>query len=456
MKKIILLLCLIIGNICFAAEVKILHTSDIHGRIAPVTYSGVENSGGFSRRLTVVNEARAKNKNVLLLDSGDYFQGSLYYKLDKGKSQAKLLPMIKYDAITLGNHEFDNGLGVLKRNIKLSKTPFISANVHFKDKYLKKTVKPYIIKEFDGEKFLIIGVTTSSLANLSNTDNVTITDPVDEINKIIKEVPYDKLIILSHCGLDEDRRIAKAIPSIDLILGGHNHFFFNTPEYIGKTPIIQDGEFGIRVGVNDFDKSLKHYTYQNITPLIESNKEVDKKIASINKTTQKVTNEVIAKTNVTLIGDQQVIEHSQTNLGKLVLISMAKPFSEYDAIITNSGSIRANRNIKGNITYADVLEILPFDNEIVLVEIQGKYLKDILQQGKQTNRRYLQYYVKDKDIDENKIYTVITNSYIASGKDGYDSFKYGTVIKKSNIAPTKLLKETLSDLKVLNNENLNF
>lgn len=164
MKKVrsfILILCLLLGNVVFSAEVIILHTSDTHGRISPIEYNGVNYMGGFSKRLNIVQDVRKHNKNVLLLDSGDYFQGSIYYRIDQGKSIAKLLPDIKYDAIALGNHEFDNGIKVLKRNIKNSKTQFLSANVHFKDRYLKKAVKPYIIKEFEGEKILIIGVTTS-------------------------------------------------------------------------------------------------------------------------------------------------------------------------------------------------------------------------------------------------------------------------------------------------------
>ncbi|MBR2525271.1 bifunctional metallophosphatase/5'-nucleotidase [bacterium] len=456
-RLLILFLCLFIGNTGIAAEVKILHTSDIHGRISPVEYKGKPNCGGFSRRLSFVNQIRSNSKNVLLLDSGDYFQGSLYYRLDFGKSSAKLLQEIKYDAIALGNHEFDNGTNVLKHNIKNSKTQFLSANVHFRDKYLQKAVKPYIIKDYDGEKFLIIGVTTSKLASLSNTNNITVTNPIEEINKIIKAVKYDKLIILSHCGLEEDRSIAKNIPQIDLILGGHNHYFFNVPEYVKEVPIVQDGEFGIRVGIIDFNQKLKHYTYKNITPEIKSDINIDEKIAKLDNHNKKVSNEILAKSEVLLIGDQTTIEHNQTNLGKLVLISMTKAFKNtyYDGIITNSGSIRINKNFKGNISYADVLEILPFENDIVLVEVQGNYLKKILQRGMQNNRRYLQYYLKDKNIDNNKTYKIITNSYIVSGKDGYEEFKNSKIIKHSNTNPAKLLKQTLQEMKVLTDENLN-
>ena len=131
MKKIFLVLAILLfGNFVFASEVVILHTSDTHGRIAPIEYKGRKNVAGISRRSTYINQMRATNKNVLLLDSGDVFQGSLYYRHDYGKLNAKLLRYLKYDAIALGNHEFDNGVRVLRRNVKNSKTQFLSANVH--------------------------------------------------------------------------------------------------------------------------------------------------------------------------------------------------------------------------------------------------------------------------------------------------------------------------------------
>lgn len=457
MKKIFLILgILIFGNFAFAGEVVILHTSDTHGRISPIEYKGRKNVAGISRRSSYIEQIRTENKNVLLLDSGDVFQGSLYYRHDYGKLNAKLLRYLKYDAIALGNHEFDNGVKVLRRNVKTSKTQFLSANVHFNDRYLKKAVKPYITKEFDGEKYLIIGVTTSDLANLSDTSYAKVTDATEEIKKIIKTVKYDHLIILSHCGLDEDRKIAKEVPEIDLIVGGHNHFFFETPTYVGKTPIVQDGEFGIRVGVLDFDKKLKHYVHTNITPDFKTNNKIDKIIAQTDKRIAHSTKKVIAKTNVTLLGDQYIIEHNQTNLGKLVLLSMTKAFPNYDVVMTNSGSIRVNRNIKNQITYGDVLEILPFENKVVLVELQGKYLKEALQKGQTTTRRYLQYHLNIDKIDDDKVYKVITNEYIASGKDGYAPFLHGNIAKVSAKSQIKLFCDLLQNLKTITNDNIKF
>ena len=112
-KLSILALMMFVGTSVFGADVKILHTSDIHGRISPVVYNNKPDMGGYARRVSFAKQVRQNNKNVLLLDSGDYFQGSLYYRLDNGKAIAKLMPKIKYDAVAIGNHELDNGLSVL-------------------------------------------------------------------------------------------------------------------------------------------------------------------------------------------------------------------------------------------------------------------------------------------------------------------------------------------------------
>lgn len=457
MKKILIVIFLLCLNFANAAEVTILHTSDTHGRISPIEYKGVKDVGGFSRRVYFFSKTKYENRNVLLLDSGDVFQGSVYYRLDKGLLNAKLLSYIKYDAITLGNHEFDNGLKTLKRNIKKSKTTFLSANVHFKDAYLKKYIKPYIIKEIDGEKFLIIGVTTKHLGNLTTTANIKITNPSEEIFKIIQSVKYDKLIILSHCGLDEDKEIAKKFPQIDLILGGHNHFFFEYPVYVNSVPIIQDGEFGIRVGKIKFDENVKSYTYENITSSIPKSDKAEMLISKTDKKLLKYNTKVIANTLVTLVGDQKTLEHSQTNLGKLVLKSMVRPFKDYDVVLTNSGSIRINRNLNNVVTYADLLEILPFENKIVMLQMKGKNLKSALKQGKdQTNRRYLQVYSKLKEIDDEKMYNVVTNDYIARGKDGYKEFKNCKIIKISREKPSVLLYKTLTEIKTITNESIKF
>lgn len=427
MKKIyVLILALIfIASPVFAHDITILHTSDVHGRLQPIDYHGIKNVGGASRQVYYYNKTRQEHRNTLVLDSGDIFQGSIYYQMYKGKLTAKLLKTsLKYDAVALGNHEFDRGIKELKHLIKKSNTTFLSANIEFSDYEMRKLVKPFIIKEVGGEKILIIGVTTPSLANLSCSDGITIYDPVSIVRKIISENKADAIIVISHCGYEIDKQIANANPQINLILGGHNHILFTKPILTNGVNIVNSGEFGVRVSKMIFstDKGITYFENVLMDKNINSDKVVEKKLKHIDKKLDKLKNTVLSKTNLLLIGEQTEIEKQQTNLGRLVLKSMVE-FQNYDIVCTNSGSIRINKNLTGKITMADAIEILPFENKIVKGKIQGKYLEQVLTLGKTHGRKYLQVYSKIKKIEPEKYYTIVTNEYISKGKDGYEPFR---------------------------------
>jgi len=439
MKKFLLiLLSLLIVTPVFATDLTILHTSDVHGRLEPITYHNMKNVGGAARHSYLFKQVRKENRNTLILDSGDIFQGSIYYQMFKGKLTADILKVLKYDAIALGNHEFDRGTKELKTLIKKSKTQFLCANIEFSDKELQKLVKPYIIKEFEGRKILIIGVTTPTLKNLSNSDNVTIYEPISVVRTIISEnTGADCIIVISHCGYEIDKQIAIANPKINIIFGGHNHLLFERPVQTNGVEIINSGEFGVYVSNVNYNintrlgekNSLTKFESILIDENIPSDKIVEKKIEKANKKIEKLKQTVLSKTILTFIGEQTEIEKRQTNLGRLVLKSMIYE-NPYDFVMVNSGSIRINRNLTGDITLVDAMEILPFENKVISGKLQGKYLKEILKYGKLQGRRYLQVYSKIKNIEDNKEYIVVTNDYIAKGKDGFEPF-----VNMKNIIP---------------------
>lgn len=427
MKKfyILFLLFFIFALPVFATDITILHTSDVHGRLHPIEYHGLKNVGGVARQSYYYKETRKSCPNTLILDSGDIFQGSIYYQMFKGKLTAEFLKdNLTYDAVALGNHEFDRGLKELKQLIKTSKTQFLSANIEFSNRGLRKLVKPFIIKEIDGKKVLIIGVTTPALKNLSCSDGVVIYEPVGIVQKIINENEADVIIVISHCGYEIDKQIAKANPEIDIILGGHNHILFTKPIATNGVDIVNSGEFGVRISKINFSTEKGITAFENVLvdEKIKSDRKVVRKLKHADRKLNKITRTVLSTTKLTLIGEQDKIEKSQTNLGRLVLKSMSEN-KVYDVVMVNSGSIRINRNLKGNITMADAMEILPFENQVVKGEIKGKYLKEIFKYGEVSGRRYLQYYSKINDIEDEKYYRVITNGYIAQGKDGYEPFK---------------------------------
>ena len=431
MKRFLLiLLSIFIITPVSATELTILHTSDVHGRLEPITYHNMKNVGGAARQSYFYKQIKKEKPNTLILDSGDIFQGSIYYQMFKGKLTADILKILKYDAIALGNHEFDRGVKELKTLIKKSKTPFLSANIEFSDKELQKLVKPYITKEIEGRKVIIIGVTTPTLSNLSNSDGVTIYEPSSIVRNIIAENDNaDMIIVLSHCGYEIDKQIALENPKIDIIFGGHNHLLFDRPIVTGNVEIINSGEFGVYVSDVEYNinprlgehNSIDKFSSVLMDNNIKSDKIVEKKIENANKKIEKLNKTVLTRTILTLIGEQTEIEKKQTNLGRLVLKSMVYE-NPYDFVMVNSGSIRINRNLTGNITLVDAMEILPFDNKVISGKLQGKYLKEILSYGRHEGRRYLQVYSKILNIDDDKYYTVVTNDYIAKGKDGFAPF----------------------------------
>lgn len=425
MKRfLVLLISFFVFLPAFAGDITILHTSDVHGRIEPIQYHGKTNVGGAARHSHLFKKTRKDCPTTLVLDSGDYFQGSLYYQIFNGMLSADLLKTLKYDAIALGNHEFDRGFLELKRLIKQSKTTFLSANLEFSDPEMKKLVKPFIVKDINGAKILIIGVTTPNLKNLSNSGGIIIYDPCSIIRKIIAENKADSIIILSHCGYEIDKQIARENPSINLILGGHNHLFFERPILVNNVQIVNSGEFGVYVSKMKFSTScgIKHFENILMDSSISSDKKILRKLKRINHKVAKIKNTVLAKTELKLIGEQTEIEHCQTNLGRLVLKSMCYE-NPYDIVLLNTGSIRINRDFTGNITLADAMELLPFENAIVSGKLQGKHLKEALQIGKIYGRGYLQFYSKIKDIEDEQFYTVITSAYVAAGKDGFKPFE---------------------------------
>lgn len=448
MKRFLLICLLFISGIQFGYcdPITIIHTSDIHGRLDSIDYRGIDSIGGAARRQAYFNKVKQTQMPVLIFDSGDYYQGSLFYSVFNGKKSAKLLNDIHYDVMVFGNHEFDTGIKHLKKLVKISKTPYISTNLTFEDKYLSKHLPLYVIKEIDGKKILILGVTTSELNSLSNSEGVTAEDPVKAIKRVLTQVKADKIFVISHCGLEEDKRIAKEIPEVDLILGGHNHYFFKYPKRIGSSAIIQSGEFGVSVGrlEYDLDKGIQNFEQVYLTDNYESDTSIQNKIAKYNKKINRIKNNRICKLSRPILAEEIKMEKEQTEFGHLILNAMVKNnVKDWDVVLQNAGSIKLKFDMENEITYGDLYEILPFDNQIVSCNLQGKYLRQILEKGKIPGRSYLQYISKITKIEDNKIYKVVTVDYLQKGKDGYDEFKYSTDCKEISSSQVNLLKKYL-------------
>lgn len=254
-------------------HITILHTNDTHSHIEPfeVTHYRYANKGGVARRASVVERIRKENPNTLLLDAGDIFQGTPYFNYFGGELEFKLMSMLKYDVATIGNHDFDNSIDGLHKQLPHAKFDFVSANYDFKNTILDGFVKPYKILIKDGIKIGIfgLGVQLQGLVDPKMYKETTYLDPItvaqDMSTELKEKQQCDLVICLSHLGYYykknptkvSDLNLAKATKNIDLIIGGHTHTFLPKPTIVkniaNKNMLVnQVGAYGINVGRVDF------------------------------------------------------------------------------------------------------------------------------------------------------------------------------------------------------------
>lgn len=254
-------------------KITILHTNDVHSHIDPfpADHPKNPNMGGVARRAALVEKIRKEEKNVLLLDAGDIFQGTPYFNYYGGELEFKLMSMLQYDLATMGNHDFDNGIDGFYAQLPHAKFDFVSANYDFKNTILDNIVKPYKILHRDGIKIGIfgLGVELQGLVDKKLYKETVYNNPVEiaaDMTRILKQnEKCDLIICLSHLGFKYqndpekicDVRLAKQTKDIDLIIGGHTHTFLDKPvietNAEGKEVLInQVGCYGINLGRIDF------------------------------------------------------------------------------------------------------------------------------------------------------------------------------------------------------------
>ena len=272
----VLAVAAILGTEAKGRKITILHTNDTHSCIYPLNPNLADTMlagrGGFVRRAGMIKQEREKNPKLLLLDSGDFSQGSTYYTLYKGDVEVGLMNLMGYDAATLGNHEFDFGVENLARLVKKAKFPIVCANYDFTGTALEGLIKPYTIIKRNGVKIGVFGLSPElkNLVMAESCKGVKYNDPVkaaNDVARLLKEKEKcDLVICLSHLGWDligtDDTEVMPQTRNIDIVLGGHSHSYFTEMKYVknldGKDiPNDQNGKHGIFVGKIVVDFSSK-------------------------------------------------------------------------------------------------------------------------------------------------------------------------------------------------------
>lgn len=261
-------LCLFATMANAQEELVIISTNDTHSTIVPLS-SNLEDTlkagrGGYIRRIALLEEQRSLHPGLLLFDSGDFSQGSPYYTLFKGEVEMKLMNMMKYDAVGIGNHEFDFGLDNIARLVKMSDFPWVCANLNFTGTVLEGLIQPYTVIERGDVKIGVFGLTPQleGLVAAENIGGVVYNDPIESAINVVGQLreteSCDVVVCLSHLGWDmapmvDDSMLVAKTTGIDIVLGAHSHDYFIDLQYVknaeGKeVPVDQNGKHGIYIG----------------------------------------------------------------------------------------------------------------------------------------------------------------------------------------------------------------
>ena len=456
----------------------ILHTNDFHARFEPISKydsgcSAEDNTegkcfGGSARLVTAVEEARARAGNSILVDGGDQFQGTLFYTYYKGKLAAEMMNKLGYDAMTVGNHEFDDGPEVLRGFMDAVDFPVLMSNADVSgEPLLADTLMKSTTIEVGGETIGLIGLTPQDTDELASPgDNIIFTDPSDavqgEVDKLT-EAGVNKIIVLSHSGYGVDQTVAANTTGVDVIVGGHsNTYLSNTadnaegpyPTMIGETAIVSAYAYGKFLGELNvtFDDEGTLLSAEG-EPLImdAAVAEDDATVARIAEAAaplDEIRNMVVAETTEEIIGSRDVCRAMECAMGNLIADAMLERVADQgiQIAIENGGGIRASIDA-GEVTMGEVLTVLPFQNTLSTFQVTGATFLEALENGAsqmeegagrfpqvagvtftvdpaaEPGARISEVMVAGEPIDPEKVYGVVSNNYVRNGGDGYGMFK---------------------------------
>jgi len=460
----------------------ILHTNDFHARFEPVSRfdsgcSAEDNAegkcfGGSARLASAIAEARARSANSILVDGGDQFQGSLYYTYYKGAAAAEMMNLMGYDAMAVGNHEFDDGPEVLRSFMDSVGFPVLMANADVSEEpFLSGAIRKSAVIERGGERLGLIGLVPLDTHELASPGpNITFIDPVAavqaEVDKLTAE-GVNKIIVLSHSGYTTDQRIAAETEGVDVIVGGHSNTLLSNsgdraagpyPVMAGSTAIVQAYAYGKFLGELDvtFDDD-GNLTRAVGEPLlldasVAEDEAVKARIAELGRPLDEIRNRVVAVAGEAIEGDRSVCRIQECEMGNLVADAMLDRVKHLGVTIAiaNSGGLRASIDA-GEVTMGQILTVLPFQNTLATFRISGQGIVDALENGvsqvEEVKGRFPQVaglrFVWDPSaapnegrivevmvaedggftpIDPDRVYSVVTNNYVRSGGDGYAMF----------------------------------
>ena len=458
-------------------ELVLLHTNDSHGSIV-----AVDSLGGMAERATFIREIREKTPWVLLVDAGDINTGQAVSNKFDAKPDFECYNYMGYDAMAVGNHEFDKPVTVLLQQMKWADFPFLTSNIQYQGKTLGQD---YLIKHINGIKVGLFGITTKSTENISiYAGDVVFEDEIRSARRMVKELKKQKadvIIGLVHLGFTMNtpdfvtsKKLAEEVDGIDILVDGHSHSYIEAPLKVKQTWIVTANQSGRYVGEGKLkvkDGKLIGFDWQAIKIKgIQPDSVLLRKLHFFIDSTNKDLKTVIgvATQEYALFKEGiNIARYGESALGDLVADALVWKAREdlklkVDFGLTNSGGIRESLP-GGDITKGNVLAVLPFTNTLEVVEMKGSDVKRLfayiaaVEPGNgafaQVSREVKVVYdrnarqvksllIQGKPIVDSAVYFMATCDYVAAGKDGYDAGLDKQLKKEST---SRLLSEVLMD-----------
>ena len=473
MKKMICMAAVAMSLAVASAEepsgrLVILHTNDTHSRIDPTD----NNRGGVLRRKVIIDSVRACEPNMLLIDAGDAVQGTLYYSLFGGEVERKLMIALGYDIQILGNHEFDNGMEALAREWRQLNAEKLSTNYDVRGTELEGVIKPFAIREIGGRKigFIAINIDPEGMISAANSRGVVYLDGIKAANAtawVLRNIEHcDLVIAVTHIGYAEapgyvDLDLARASEDIDIIIGGHSHTLINPANPEGPAWMVenaagdsilvaQTGALGVCVGKIDIDLATLKPDYSIISVDSRLDGRVDNSVKALLEPYRHKVDSILGLKVGMAAKEMRRDDWGLTNFVTDFVGHVGEQVSgrKIDIALMNRGGIRCDMP-KGPVTQGLLMQMLPFDNRVVVLELSGRDLLDafnvmasrggdgvsgnIRAEFDPTTGKCAEVKIDGTDIDPDKTYVVATIDYLALGGDFMSPLKSGKEIARSGV-----------------------
>ncbi len=463
-------------------KLHILHTNDIHSRIESINKydstcdtegeAASECFGGVARLKTAIDAKRSElGENVIVLDAGDPFQGSLFYTTYKGAAEAEFMEALGYDAMAVGNHEFDDGPEGLAGFIDGVSFPVVSGNIDVsQSNVLAGKVMDHVVVEVAGEKIGIVSaLAVDTVETSSPGPSVAFHDEIESLKAdvaTLEAAGITKIIALTHVGLTKDLDIAAQVPSIDVVIGGHSHTLMSnddeaTPAYptmVDGTPVAQAYAYSKYIGhlMVTFDDAGNVTAATGDPILLNASVTPDTavlaRVTEMGAPIEELKARVVSDSAAVIDGARETCRAMECPMGNLVAEAMLDRVKDQgiQIAIQNGGGLRASIDA-GKVTMGEILTVLPFQNTVATFQLTGSDIISALENGvskideaagrfpqvaglkfsfsakAEPGSRISDVMVNEGGdfvpLDEAKVYGVVSNNYMRGGGDGYDVFE---------------------------------